>query len=47
MGHIYQEVRLRADKAITTRMLVDTGATFSVTPRKKLLRMNLGEVRYE
>jgi aspartyl protease family protein len=32
MGHIYQEVRLRADKAITVRMLVDTGATFSVIP---------------
>jgi aspartyl protease family protein len=32
MGHIYQEVRLRADKAITARMLVDTGATFSVIP---------------
>lgn len=32
MGHIYQKVRLRAEKAITVRMLVDTGATFSVIP---------------
>lgn len=32
MGHIYQKVRLRAEKAITLRMLVDTGATFSVIP---------------
>ncbi|MBI2000165.1 MAG: retroviral-like aspartic protease family protein [candidate division NC10 bacterium] len=32
MGHIYQKVRLRAEKAITIRMLVDTGATFSVIP---------------
>ncbi len=32
MGHIYQEVRLRAEKTITIRMLVDTGATFSVIP---------------
>jgi clan AA aspartic protease len=32
MGHIYQKVRLRADKAITTRMLVDTDATLSVIP---------------
>ncbi|MBI3014928.1 MAG: retroviral-like aspartic protease family protein [Candidatus Tectomicrobia bacterium] len=32
MGHIYQKVRLRADKATTIRMLVDTGAIFSVIP---------------
>lgn len=32
MGHIYQKVRLRGAKAITIRMLVDTGATFSVIP---------------
>ena len=32
MGHVYQNVRLRAEKATTVRMLVDTGATFSVIP---------------
>lgn len=32
MGHIHQKVRLRAEKATTVRMLVDTGATFSVIP---------------
>lgn len=32
MGHIHQKVRLRAAKAVTVRMLVDTGATFSVIP---------------
>ena len=32
MAHIYQEVRLRTEKVTTTRMLVDTGATFSVIP---------------
>ncbi len=32
MGHIHQEVRLRAAKSATVRMLVDTEATFSVIP---------------
>ncbi|HWU41365.1 MAG TPA: retroviral-like aspartic protease family protein [Candidatus Acidoferrum sp.] len=32
MGHVYQKVRLRAEKTATVRMLVDTGATFSVIP---------------
>ena len=32
MGHIYQKVRLRGEKTITARMLVDTGATYSVIP---------------
>ena len=30
MGHIIQDVRIRADKARKIRMLVDTGATFSI-----------------
>lgn len=34
MGHIHQEVRLRAVKSLTVRMLVDTGATFSVIPTR-------------
>lgn len=32
MGHIHQRVKLSAEKAVTVRMLVDTGATFSVFP---------------
>ncbi len=32
MGHVYQNVRIRAEKTATVRMLVDTGATFSVIP---------------
>ena len=32
MGHIYQKVRLRGEKTATVRMLVDTGATYSVIP---------------
>jgi len=32
VGHIHQNVRLRAERAIKTRMLVDTGATFTVIP---------------
>ncbi len=32
MGHIHQKVRIRAEKAATIDMLVDTGATFSVIP---------------
>lgn len=32
MGHIHQKVRLRAEKTATVRMLVDTGATYSVIP---------------
>ena len=32
MGLIHQRVELSADKAVTVRMLVDTGATFSLIP---------------
>lgn len=34
MGHIHQRVRVRAAKAATIRMLVDTAATFSVIPTR-------------
>jgi len=30
MGHVYQRVKLSADRSVITRMLVDTGATYSV-----------------
>jgi len=32
MGHVYQEVRVPAEKTATVRVLVDAGATFSVIP---------------
>lgn len=32
MGHIYKRVKLRGEKSATVRMLVDTGATYSVVP---------------
>ncbi len=32
MGRVYQKVRVRAEKTATIRMLMDTGATFSVIP---------------
>jgi len=32
VGHIHQRVTLSAEKTVTVRMLVDTGATFSVIP---------------
>ena len=32
MGHVYQKVRIRGTREATVRMLVDTGATFSVIP---------------
>ena len=32
MGHIHQRVKVSAEKTATVRMLVDTGATFSVIP---------------
>jgi len=30
VGHVHQRVKVSAEKAVTVRMLVDTGATFSV-----------------
>lgn len=33
-GHVYQKVRVRARRTATLKMLLDTGATFSVLPRK-------------
>ena len=33
MGHVRQEVELFAEKPARVRMLVDTGATFSVIPK--------------
>jgi clan AA aspartic protease len=32
VGHVHQSVKLSAEKTVTVRMLVDTGATFSVIP---------------
>lgn len=30
MGRVYQRVKLSAERTVTVRMLVDTGATYSV-----------------
>jgi predicted aspartyl protease len=32
MGHVHQRVKLSAERTVTVRMLVDTGATYSVIP---------------
>jgi clan AA aspartic protease len=32
MGHVYQRVKLSAERTVTVRMLVDTGANYSVIP---------------
>jgi clan AA aspartic protease len=32
MGHVYHRVKLSAERNVTVRMLVDTGATYSVIP---------------
>jgi|SRR5215510_746944 len=32
MGHVYQRVKLSAERTVSVRMLVDTGATSSVIP---------------
>ena len=33
MGHVHENVELVAEKSVRVRMLVDTGATFSVIPK--------------
>ena len=33
MGHVRQEVELIGEKSVKVRMLVDTGATFSIIPK--------------
>lgn len=45
MGHIHQKVRLQARKAATIRMLVDTGATFSVIPPRLARLIGVGPRR--
>ncbi len=45
MGHVYQKVRVRAEKAATIRMLVDTGATFSVIPPGLAKILGIGRPR--
>lgn len=45
MGHIHQDVRLEAKKAAVVRMLVDTGATFSVIPPSLARRLGIKRPR--
>jgi clan AA aspartic protease len=45
MGHIHQTVELRAEKAARVRMLVDTGATYSVIPDALARRIGVKRLR--
>lgn len=45
VGHIHQSVELRAEKLATVRMLVDTGATFSVIPDRLARAVGIKRLR--
>jgi aspartyl protease family protein len=45
MGHIVQRVKLSADKTATVKMLVDTGATFSVIPESLARALGVKRLR--
>ena len=45
MGHIYHDVHLEAERSATIRMLVDTGATFSVIPTALARRLGIARPR--
>jgi aspartyl protease family protein len=45
VGHIHQDVRLQADRATTVRMLVDTGATFTVIPCRLAEKFGIRQLR--
>jgi clan AA aspartic protease len=45
VGHVYQDVRLSAERAVTVRMFVDTGATFSVIPETLARRIGVRRLR--
>jgi len=45
VGHIHQSVELRAQKSATVRMLVDTGATFSVIPDRLARAVGIKRLR--
>src|SRR6266566_243218 len=45
MGHVHQRVKLSAEKTATVRMLVDTGATFSVIPESLARAVGIKRLR--
>jgi aspartyl protease family protein len=45
MAHIHQRVCVSADKTTTVRMLVDTGATFSVLPKTLARALGITHLR--
>jgi clan AA aspartic protease len=45
VGHLHQDVTLSAEKAARVRMLVDTGATFSVIPESLARAIGLKRLR--
>ena len=45
MGHLHQSVKLSGDKVTTVRMLVDTGATFSVISKSLARTLGVAPLR--
>ena len=45
MAHLHQRVCVSADKTATVRMLVDTGATFSVIPKALARALGITHLR--
>jgi predicted aspartyl protease len=45
VSHIYQDVRLSAERTATVRMFVDTGATFSVISEALARRIGVRRLR--
>lgn len=45
MGHVYQRVKLSAERTVTVRMLVDTGATYSVIPEALACAVGIKRLR--
>src|SRR5262245_57830034 len=45
MGHVFQDVELRARRTAKVRMLVDTGATYSVIPDQLARALGITRIR--
>jgi aspartyl protease family protein len=45
MPYLYQHVHVSANKSATVRMLVDTGATYSVIPKSLARRLGITRLR--
>ena len=46
MGQFHQDVRLFGDKAVTVRMLVDTGATYSMVSESLARRVGIARSQH-